>query len=235
VNYRYWLVFTVFLVACGGESQDSEGQTKLLTMLDRSSYAVGVSFGERLQLAGLMVDDELVHQGLNDVIKGRDLLLSEEERLVLDRQIQVERETLAELSFDALENKNMLQGAEALAQNSKTEGVEILASGLQLMMLAEGEGVKPSIEDTVTIQYQASKLDGDVFDSTYLRGKPVQIVVSELLPGLSQAIQLVGVGGKMKLLVPPEIAYQQGSVDGLVGPGETVRFEVDLLSIEMFK
>ena len=117
-----------------------------------------------------------------------------------------------------------------LADNAKKEGVIVTDSGLQYEILEKGEGATPAPTDSVTVHYVGKKINGDEFDSSYSRGGPSTFLLSQLISGWVEAIQLMNVGSKYRLVLPPKLAYgPYGS--GSVGPNEVLVFEVELLDI----
>ncbi len=126
-----------------------------------------------------------------------------------------------------------LAAAEAyLAENAKKEGVMTLPSGLQYEVLTMGDGAKPTLEDTVTTHYTGTLIDGTVFDSSVERGTPASFPVGGVIPGWVEALQLMAVGSKWRLVVPPGLAYQERGAGNRIGPNEALIFTVELLSID---
>ena len=124
-------------------------------------------------------------------------------------------------------------GRAFLAKNGQREGVVTTASGLQYEVLSSGgEGSSPQPMDRVSAHYHGTLIDGRVFDSSVQRGEPLEISVNGVIKGWQEALQLMRVGDKWKLFVPPELAYGENGAGGLIGPNETLVFEVELLAIE---
>ncbi|MGQ1787545.1 MULTISPECIES: FKBP-type peptidyl-prolyl cis-trans isomerase [unclassified Saccharicrinis] len=129
----------------------------------------------------------------------------------------------------AFENKKA--GAEFLAQNGKKDGVVTTASGLQYEVMKAGKGVKPTTTDKVKVHYHGTLLDGTVFDSSVDRGEPTSFGVTQVIPGWTEALQLMPVGSKYKLYIPGDLAYGSRG-QGQIGPNQLLVFEVELLDIE---
>jgi len=125
----------------------------------------------------------------------------------------------------------MQQGKEYLAGNAKREGVVTLDSGLQYEILTEGKGEKPAAEDSVTVHYKGTLIDGIVFDSSIARGEPAVFPVNRVIPGWVEALQLMPVGSKWRLFIPPELAYGERGAGADIGPNATLIFDVELLKI----
>lgn len=123
-------------------------------------------------------------------------------------------------------------GAAFLAQNGQREGVVTLPSGLQYEILAEGDGATPGPTSTVTTHYHGTLIDGTVFDSSVRRGRPASFPVNGVIAGWTEALQLMQVGDKWRLFLPPELAYGDRGAGGAIGPGATLVFEVELLEVQ---
>ena len=129
-----------------------------------------------------------------------------------------------------LENKQ--KGEDFLAANKLEEGVITTESGLQYKVLQSGTGQRhPKSSDTVLVHYHGTLLDGTVFDSSVDRGQPASFPVNGVIAGWTEALQLMGVGSKWRLVIPPELGYGDRGAGGQIGPGATLVFEVELLEI----
>jgi FKBP-type peptidyl-prolyl cis-trans isomerase len=127
---------------------------------------------------------------------------------------------------------NKKEGAEFLEANKTKEGVVTLPSGLQYKILTEGTGPKPAASDTVVCNYRGTLISGTEFDSSYKRGQPASFPVNGVIKGWTEALQLMPVGSKWQLFVPAELGYGDRGAGGEIGPGATLIFEVELLSIQ---
>jgi FKBP-type peptidyl-prolyl cis-trans isomerase len=128
-------------------------------------------------------------------------------------------------------DKNLQEGRDFLAKNAKQAGVKITPSGLQYKMLVAGKGASPIATDTVKVHYRGTFIDGREFDSSYKRNEPATFPVNGVIPGWTEALQLMKVGGKYKLFVPPNLAYGERGMGGNIGPNTTLIFDVELLGI----
>ena len=131
----------------------------------------------------------------------------------------------------ALAESNKKDGAAFLAANATKEGVVTLPSGLQYKILVAGTGPKPTATDSVVCNYRGTLLDNTEFDSSYKRGQPVTFRVGGVIKGWTEALQLMPVGSKWQLFIPPDLAYGERG-QGPIGPNATLIFEVELLSIQ---
>ncbi len=126
----------------------------------------------------------------------------------------------------------MQEGEEFLAENKAKDGVVETASGLQYIVLTQGEGPSPAAADRVTVHYEGKLLDGTVFDSTYERGEPAEFVLDSVISGWTEGVQLMKVGSKYRFFIPSDLAYGGRGAGQDIGPNATLTFEVELISIE---
>lgn len=118
-----------------------------------------------------------------------------------------------------------------LAENGQREGVVTLDSGLQYEIIKTGDGAKPGPTQTVTCHYHGTVIDGRVFDSSVKRGQPASFPLNRVIPGWTEALQLMPVGSKWRLFLPPNLAYGDRQISAEIGPNSTLIFEVELLGI----
>jgi FKBP-type peptidyl-prolyl cis-trans isomerase FklB len=189
------------------------------------SYALGYQVGR--DLAGTAVRDDALLQGLKDGQAGAAARLTPEEMeaalTALETRINEQR---AQAQRDAAE-KAAATGAAYLAENARRDGVKTTASGLQYKVNAPGTGRTPTVNDTVTVHYRGTLVDGTEFDSSYKRGEPATFPVGGVIAGWTEALQLMQEGAKYQLVIPPALAY------GDRGPlaGQVLIFDVELLSV----
>jgi FKBP-type peptidyl-prolyl cis-trans isomerase len=124
------------------------------------------------------------------------------------------------------------KGEAFLAENAKKEGVKTLPSGLQYKVVTEGVGKQPKKTDTVVVHYKGTLIDGREFDSSYKRGEPAEFGVSQVIKGWTEALQLMKEGAKWQVFIPWQLAYGEQGAGGLIGPNETLVFEVELLKVK---
>jgi FKBP-type peptidyl-prolyl cis-trans isomerase FklB len=196
----------------------------LETAGEKASYALGYNVGRQWRAQGLPLDVELLVSALRDGLAGAEARMSDEEM----------SQTLQELQgrmAAEIEARNLREGSDFLRANAEREGVKTLQSGLQYEILTSGEGASPAAGDTVTVHYRGMLIDGTVFDSSYDRGEPVTIGLDRVIDGWQQALPLMKTGGKWKLFIPAGLAYGRQGGGGVIGPGATLVFEVELLSV----
>ena len=213
------------LMGCGS------GETVTLeSFADSASYAVGMSMGASLGPARDQVDLDLLRRGLTDAAEGKAAMTENEARSVLQVFSQQVRES--QMSNRAEEiAMNQSEGDAYRSENGRRSEVETTASGLQYEVLAEGSGARPSATDRVTVHYRGTLIDGTEFDSS-LDGDPATFALNGVIAGWTEALQLMSVGSKYRIVLPPELAYGAAGSLPDIGPDATLIFEVELLNIE---
>ncbi len=203
----------------------------LKTDRDKQSYAMGMNLGLGLHNQGVTLDPALLARGMKDAMTGGKTALTEDEARAAVRQFQTEMRQKAEAKSKEEGAANRQEGEAFLAANKSKPGVVTLPSGLQYKILTEGTGPKPAANDTVSCNYRGRLISGKEFDSSYKRGEPATFQVSGVIKGWTEALQLMPVGSKWQLFIPPDLAYGDRGAGADIGPGETLIFEVELLSI----
>jgi len=203
----------------------------LKTQKEKASYALGMSIGSGLKKQSLPVDPALVSRGLRDALTGGKTLLTEDEMKTQLQQLRTDFQKEQQAKAHVAGEANRKQGEAFLAANKSKEGVKTLPDGLQYKILQEGAGPKPTANDTVTVNYRGTLVNGKEFDSSFKRGQPATFPVSGVIKGWTEALQLMSVGSKWQLFIPADLAYGDNSPSPDIGPGDTLIFEVELLSI----
>jgi FKBP-type peptidyl-prolyl cis-trans isomerase len=201
------------------------------TSEDRLSYGIAYGLGQRMLADGVPLQAESFSLGLSDALKGEEPRLTEEE-IASEMQAYQERAAAEQQAAAAVAGEANLAASTAfLTANAAREGVMVTETGLQYEILEAGEGAKPSAEDTVEVHYRGTLADGTEFDSSYGRGEPVKFGVNQVIPGWTEALQMMSVGSKWKLAIPSDLAYGAGGAGQVIGPNQALVFEVELLSI----
>ena len=130
---------------------------------------------------------------------------------------------------------NLTLGREFLAENAKNDSVKVTESGLQYMVLKEGNGAKPGPTDLVTVHYTGTLIDGKVFDSSVERGEPATFPLNKVIPGWTEGLQLMSEGSKYRLFIPSELAYGEKGAGEDILPNSTLIFDVELIKVEKQK
>ena len=199
---------------------------------DKVSYVIGMEIGKNFKKQSIDIDPDILVKGIKDAISDGKPLLTEQE--VQETMITFQKEMMAkqeELAKKLGEN-NKKEGEAFLAENKKKEGVKTLPSGLQYKVIKAGTGEKPKLTDTVMTQYRGTLIDGTEFDSSYRRGQPVSFPVTGVIPGWTEALQLMEEGAKWQLFIPPNLAYGERGAGRDIGPNATLIFEIELVSIQ---
>jgi len=209
------------------------GSTRaLVTAKDKQSYAMGLNAGMRLKQMPIDLDPSLVAQGLKDAMSGAKPAMTDDEAKAVLTGLQGELQKKQEAMMSAMGSANKKEGDAFLAANKSKDGVVTLASGLQYKILTKGSGPKPTAGDTVVCNYRGTLINGKEFDSSYKRGQPASFPVAGVIKGWTEALQLMPVGSKWELFVPSDLAYGDRGAGPDIGPGSTLIFEVELISIQ---
>jgi len=190
-----------------------------------------MNLGSNLSRQSVPVNTDLIMQGLKDAMAGGKTLMTEEEArsamMEMQNQLRQQAQEKAKVQGEA----NQKEGDAFLAANKSKEGVVTLPSGLQYKILKAGTGPKPTATDKVVCNYQGTLINGKEFDASARHGGPATFPVNGVIKGWTEALQLMPVGSKWQLFVPPSLAYGERGAGGDIGPDETLIFEVELLSI----
>lgn len=227
-------VLMLSMMVTGCDSDSLEGDADLESNIDSVSYAFGYLNGQQLSQQGMDdLDPENFAEGLQTALAEDSSQINEDslQSLLQTYQMKAQRKAQKQRAAEAQDNKEA--GKKFLAENKDKEGVQTTESGLQYKVLEEGSGASPTAEDTVTVNYKGTLLNGEVFDSSYERGQPADIPLSRVIPGWTEGIQLMKEGGKYKFWIPGELAYGPNPrPGGPIGPNETLVFEVELLEVK---
>jgi FKBP-type peptidyl-prolyl cis-trans isomerase FklB len=193
--------------------------------MDKFSYALGLGIGQNLVSMGardIVVDD--FAKAIRDVIEGNKTEIS-----------HVEAREIVNKFFKEIEEKtnaaNIQQGKVFLEENKKRARVVTLDSGLQYEVLVEGKGKSPKLNDKVQCHYEGTLIDGTLFDSSIKRGQPAVFGVNQVIPGWTEALQLMGEGAKWRLYIPYNLAYGSQGAGEMIPPYSALVFEVELLKV----
>jgi len=239
MNNRSVILVGVLLAAGVAAAQEAPA---LQTQKEKISYALGLDLGNQLRKQAIDVDPALLGKGLKDALAGGETLLTEKQvkdaifglqaelkKKESNRRKGIDDSDDAEAGLLAAYNKKASDAF--LAENKTKDGVVTLPSGLQYKILKAGEGKKPTEADTVVCHYRGTLTDGTEVDSSYKRNQPATFPVKGVIAGWREALQLMSVGSKWELFVPPQLAYGEQGNTG-IRPNTTVLFEVELLAIK---
>ncbi|MEM9743116.1 MAG: FKBP-type peptidyl-prolyl cis-trans isomerase [Pseudomonadota bacterium] len=224
----------VLAVACAEPPAASEPQTAQPKPLDldsddaKASYFVGYGVSDDWrQRLGDRFDAAAFEAGITDALGEVMPKVSQEEGgQIMQSLAQAAQEQARKVAEEELE-----KGRAFLVENATKDGIQVTDSGLQYEVLEAGDGPKPGPTDTVTTHYEGRLIDGTVFDSSIERGQPAQFPLNRVIPGWTEALQLMSTGAKYRLYIPSELAYGQRP-QGSIPPNSTLIFDVELISID---
>ena len=201
--------------------------SELKTDKDKLSYIFGVQVGQGLRAEGVELEMDAFTAGIKDMLAGNNSQIdsAQAQILVSDYQEKKQQE-MAKVSA-----KKQNESSTFLANNAKKDGVFVTASGLQYKIVEKGKGKSPTSENKVIAHYTGKLLDGTVFDSSHDRGEPATFPVSGVIKGWQEALPMMKEGGKWQIVVPANLAYGDRGVGNLIGPNETLIFDIELVSI----
>jgi FKBP-type peptidyl-prolyl cis-trans isomerase FklB len=209
--------------------------TQLKTQTDKFSYVVGLNLGANFKSQGIQVNPNEVIKGLQDGMSGAKPLLTkaEQQQIMTQYQKMVMAKIQAKNKQEA--GTNLAAGQKFLAANAKKSGVKTTKTGLQYKILKRGSGAKPSATDSVTVNYEGKLINGTVFDSSYKRGKPTTFNVNQVIPGWTQALQMMRPGATWMLYIPANLAYGANAMGSTIPANSALIFKVQLISVNKAK
>ncbi len=220
MNMKIKTFVIVFLAFCYTASAQ---KLVLKNATDSLSYAMGVTFGQNVQAAGIKdINGKLFADAIQSVLQGKMSMTYEDASIIINTYFATMQKTQSE--------KNLKEGQAFLSANRTKPGVVTLPSGLQYKIIKEGNGPKPLATSDVTVHYHGTLINGTVFDSSVERGSPVELAVNRVIQGWQDALQLMPVGSKWILYIPADLGYG-ASATGPIEPNSTLIFEVELISI----
>jgi FKBP-type peptidyl-prolyl cis-trans isomerase FklB len=235
MKIRGLIVLTgVIALMLGSCAKISNKNAKLTSKEDSLSYAFGIVNYNALKTDSLVLDPMLVAKAMQDGKNEKPLMADDIARAFIMSFINsreaVKAAKLAEANKETYKDY-VAKNEEFLAANKAKPGVTTTASGLQYEVIKMGTGPKPTAESTVKVHYVGTLIDGTEFDSSVKRNEPAQFPVSGVIPGWTEALQLMPVGSKFKLWIPQAIAYGATGAGDVIKPYSTLIFEVELLEI----
>ena len=227
------LVFALLIpysVVISGKSHAQE--VNLDTLDAQFSYAMGIQVGiqvvQELQQLGIQLSGEAVALGITDILLRRDLRMTEEELQSVFAAVQEDTE---KRRMELIEGTKQM-GTDFREEFAKQDNAKSTDSGLLYLVLEKGDGAKPTLNSSVTVHYRGTLVDGSEFDSSYSRNEPTTFGLASIIPGWQEALQLMSVGSKWQLVIPPELAYGDRGAPPAIPPSATLVFEIELLSIQ---
>ena len=225
MNRNLILAALVAIAPLGAGAQDA---TPLESDYQKFSYAMGFRMARDLMQQGVnKVDPEALRMGLEDAMSGESFRFTPDEIRAAMQGYQ--QEVVAERA--ALADSNNQAGKAFLSENGKKDGVVTLDKGVQYKVLTEGTGEKPGAGDKVKVHYVGTLLDGTEFDSSRKRGEPTELGLGDVIPGWQQALAEMPTGSRWMVWIPPEQAYGLRGAGALIGPNETLAFDIELIEV----
>jgi len=231
------LVGAIALFSCGNEAGES-GSTaiNLNSNIDSVSYAIGINSATGLSQQFPEGNMDAFVKGFKDAIDSNELLIATEEAQGII-QMYSQKKQMEQMAQQQQENEAMYgnvkeDGVKFLEDNKANEGVQVTASGLQYVVMKEGNGPQPTAESNVTVHYHGTTPDGTVFDSSVDRGEPATFMLNQVIPGWTEGVALMKEGAKYKFFIPQELAYGANPrPGGPIKPFMPLVFEVELIKV----
>ena len=227
-------MFVVTAFILGSCAQSSIKNAKMKSSQDSLSYAFGTNIYNSLAADSLSLDPALVAKAMQDGKDGKAEMTEDIARGIIMRFVNAREaeKTKKQEELNKVAYKDYIDQNEAyLAKNKEKAGVTVTPSGLQYEVIKMGEGPKPTAENTVKVHYVGTLIDGTEFDSSVKRNQPAQFPVSGVIPGWTEALQLMPVGSKFNLVIPQSLAYGARGAGEVIKPFSTLIFQVELLEI----
>lgn len=200
--------------------------------LDKLSYALGLSMGNNFRASGIeSINVQDFADGVAAVFYGSEPKMTYDEAKAEIQTYFTALEAKQKEAAAAMADVNAKAGQEFLAENGKRAEVKTTESGLQYEVIKEGDGAQPTAADQVVVHYTGKLIDGTVFDSSEERGMPATFGVTQVIPGWVEALQLMKAGSTWRLFIPSNLAYGPQGAGGVIGPNQTLIFDVTLIEV----
>jgi FKBP-type peptidyl-prolyl cis-trans isomerase len=223
------MVLMFGLIACGKKELS---RSDLETQMDKVSYVMGHNIANNFKDQKIDIQMDAFIKGIKDGLKEDVNIFSIKEVQEIMTEYQNQMRDKMVIDRKDVSKINLNESKAFLAENKEKEGIVTLESGLQYKVLKEGTGPFPKATDKVKTHYVGTLIDGTEFDSSVKRGEPITFSVTGVIAGWTEALQLMKVGSKWNLFIPPELAYGENGAGNLIGPNAALIFEVELISIE---
>jgi len=222
-------ISAIFLITVNANAAE------LKTTTQKASYALGSDLAKNFTKQGVDIDSKALLAGMEDVLNNRKLKLTAKE--MAEAVTDVKKTILAKQADkrNIIAKKNSAMGKSFLAKNAKKPGVKTLDSGLQYIVIHKGKGNLATEDDYINAHYKGTLIDGTEFDSSYQRGKPIEFQMDNVIKGWGLALKKMRPGAKWKIFVPANLAYGKKGAGKLIGPNQTLIFDIELLSLNKTK
>lgn len=226
-------VLALALPACG-QNKEAVKAPEVKTREDKISYGIGMDIAGNLQSFPVKLNADLLSQGLKDALTGAKPLVADKDLQEAMQSLQAEmmaKQAMENEKMKGVAEQNKVDGAKFLEENKKKEGVVTTKSGLQYKVITKGSGPKPKPEDVVLVHYRGTLTNGTEFDSSYSRNQPAKFPVGGVIPGFSEALQLMDKGAKWQVVIPSDLAYGDKQAGPGIAPNSVLVFELELVDI----
>ena len=225
------IAFAALVVFAACQSNSVSKSVTLTNDIDSASYALGVLIGQnnKQSLDATPGAENIDLDIMVNAFLGQ-MKAEEEPQIDATSALTIIQEFFQKAT-DGVALENAAEGEAFLADNKLKDGVQTTESGIQYEIIVEGAGAKPSAESTVTCHYTGTLIDGTVFDSSVERGEPASFKLNQVIPGWTEALQLMPVGSKWKIYIPSELGYGENGAGADIGPNSALIFEIELLDI----
>lgn len=208
-------------VAVSAEDKTASKDAALSTNLQKFSYAIGLQIGESIKGKGIKLDPNALTTAISDVLKDKKPRLSEDE---LQKAVSAHENEMS--------SENMKAGDAFRAAFKKKDGVKELPGGVLYRVIKEGTGKSPSLDDVISVNYSGKVISGREFDNSARHGGAVDLQLGKVIKGWQTAVPHMKEGGKWEIVVPPDQAYGEKGAGGVIGPNETLVFDIELVKIK---
>ncbi len=229
MKHKILLLLATMVLAVTVRSEDKK---ELKSQREKISYSFGMNVANSLRSWEVELDYEVFLQAVKDVMGNKTTLMNDQEARQVMNAYRTEQTAKQQAKRKEQGEKNKAEGEKFLAENKTKPGVITLPSGLQYKVLTEGNGPIPKTNDTVNVNYRGTLIDGTEFDSSFKRNQPASFNVGFVIKGWTEALSMMKTGSKWQLFVPSSLAYGDQGSGKLIGPGSTLIFETELLSIK---
>ena len=230
---KIFLLLAISLLLPGALlAEEAKKASSLETFPQKLSYAMGLDVGGYFKELGSDIQLDVLIRGITDAYTGGKIAMTKDEITSVQKEFGEKLQAKQAAQMKEMQEKNSAAGKAFLEENKKKKGVVVTKSGLQYEVVKKGTGPKPKADDQVKVDYAGTLIDGKEFDSSIKRGQPVTFGVSQVIPGWTEALQLMEVGSKYRLVIPAELAYGEKGAPPVIEPNSVLIFDVELHSIE---
>ena len=199
---------------------------------DKLSYTLGMNISLSILQLPLELNKEVVIACVADLLRGGQPQIEQQEYQKIMQDFQKQLQTIAAEQKKKAGEANAEISRKFLEENAKKEGVKVTNSGLQYIVLEEGNGEPPKATDTVKVHYEGTLINGQIFDSSIKRGEPVEFPLNHVIPGWTEGLQLMRPGAKYRFFIPSDLAYGEHGAGDMIAPNSALIFDVELIEVK---